>query len=806
MVGIVIVSHSRKLAEGVLELAEQMNQGQCSLAAAGGIDDQDNPIGTDAIRIMTAIEQVYDHSGVLVLMDMGSALLSTETALDLIAPNTSANITLCSAPLVEGAIAATVAASAGMSLNEVAREACSALSAKQEHLGDESVVISSSPEPTPDLDRNELKASWVIQNPHGLHARPAANLVSELAQFDIEGTLSRESKSANIRSLNSIAALDARCHDEIHLAVSGPDAQKAIGAFLTLAKRHFGEDISTKPQSEVIVKPHKQEGAINGQPASEGIVFGRAKHFCQVMPEVPERIFLGEKAEWQTFTQALEKTLTELQVLEQESTGKMGSNHSAIFAAHKLILSDPELLDRVQSCISKGHSSEQAWIIEIGSLTNQYKNAESEYMQQRAYDVVDIGRRLLANLLGTDLPHQQLDSPAILLVDDLTPSDTACLDSEKVLGICLSQGGRTSHSAILARALGIPAIVCAEGCLEKIHDGQQVILDGFHGQIWAHPDAQTITKLELRRTEWLVKKSREAEDSQKDAETLDGFCPDVMANISKPEEVISLQKVGARGVGLLRTEFLFLDQQNLPGEKEQCQIYCDIASKLGSDPLIIRTLDIGGDKPMHSVRTESEANPFLGCRGIRLSLRYPELFKSQLKAIIRAADLHSNIQIMFPMVATVDELHKAKELLNECRRELHIPVPELKIGIMIEVPAAVFNAEQLAKESDFFSLGTNDLAQYVMAADRGNASVSGLAHYQQSAILKAIAKTCNAAGTAGIPVGICGEMAGDPEFTSLLLGMGVTKFSASPTAIPALKASIRNVDMAQAKQEALACF
>ena len=793
MVGIVIVSHSRKLAEGVLELAQQMSQGQCSLAIAGGIDDDEHPIGTDAIKVMDAIEQVYDDSGVLMLMDMGSALLSTETALDLIDPDMAANVVLCSAPLVEGTIAATVAASAGLSLNEVVAEAKTALSAKQDQLG-EGCLNSDAPQQIE--QSGELEAVWVLQNPHGLHARPAASLVTALAGFDIQGWLIKGDKTATIRSLNNIAALGVRCGDEIKLRVSGSEASQAIYAFQQLAQNHFNENIHTSSQLAVPEGSKEISGALCGLPVCEGVVFGAVKHFVPVLPKLPSRDFTNVDDELLSFTQACDRTLEDLEKIELDGFGKLGTGQAHIFKAHVLMLRDPELQERVHNLIKQGQCAEHAWMQEIGSLSNQYEKSESEYMRQRATDIVDVGRRLLSHLLGEKLPTLQLDSPVILLAEDLTPSDTANLDPKKVLALCLSKGSRTSHSAILARALGIPAVVQVDNCLDKTHDGQKIILDGFHGRLWLEADPETITELEQQRKSWLVQLEQNQAVTLEVAKTKDGFQPDVMANISKPEDVDDLIKSGAQGVGLLRTEFLFLDRDLLPDEDEQYQIYSDIAARLNGHPLTIRTLDIGGDKPLPSIQSEQEANPFLGCRGIRLCLAQPELFKTQLRAIVRAAKKHSNIQVMFPMISTVGELRQAKAILQQCQMDLGMILPNLQVGIMVEVPAAVFNADDLAQDADFFSIGTNDLTQYVMAADRGNARVSDLVDYKQPAVLQAISATCHAAIKAGIPVGMCGEMAGDPEMTALLLELGVTKFSASPTCIPALKASIRNTDLA----------
>ena len=802
MAGIVIVSHSRKLAEGVAELAEQMTQGRCALAVAGGVDDDEYPIGTDAVKVMEAIEKVYDDSGVLVLMDMGSALLSTETALELIDPEMAEKAQLCSAPIVEGTMAAAVAASAGLPIGEMVAEAQTALNAKKEQLGESIEVQEVGEELTIE---GEHEAVWVVQNPHGLHARPAASLVGAMAGFDAQVVLFKGEKSANARSLNAIAGLGVRLNDEVRLVASGQEAQKAVAAFCQLAEQHFGEDIasmSTQSEAEPEQKREILQGALDGLAASEGIVFGKVMHYSAGLPELPDRVSQGEEAEWQSFALALDKTIGELKQLYLQSSASVGADHAEIFNAQALMLDDPDLQENVQGFITAGSNAEQAWMQAVNKLAEQYRASETEYMQQRATDVIDIGRRLLTSLVEAELPALQINSPVILLADDLTPSDTAGLDPEKVLGLCLSGGGRTSHSAILARALGIPAVVKAEGCLQQTREGQDVILDGFKGHLWLDPDETVRSELESQRKNWLERAALEKAAALEVAETVDGFRPAIMANIGKPEDVDALLQSGAQGVGLLRTEFLFLERATSPTEDEQYQVYSEIAARLEGHPLVIRTLDIGGDKPLPSIQSVEEENPFLGCRGLRLCLAQPELFKTQLRAIIRAAEEHSNIEIMFPMVATVQEFRAAKELLNQCRSELDKPVPELVTGIMIEVPAAVFNARELAQEVDFFSIGTNDLTQYVMAADRGNPAVAELVDYHQPAVLQAIADTCKAAQEAGIPVGMCGEMAAEARLTPLLLGLGVSKLSASSPAVPAVKASVRVTDMSKARETA----
>jgi phosphocarrier protein FPr len=803
MVGIVVVSHSRLLAEGVAELAAQMTQGKVAIATAGGIDDPDNPIGTDGIKVMEAIESVFDESGVLVLMDMGSALLSTEMALEILPPEVAENVTLCAAPIVEGTMAASVAAMTGQPMVAVVSEAESALMAKCAHLGVEAPATAAQAEATTSGDVPELSSErWTIQNPHGLHARPSAALVAEMAPFESQLWLEKGDKRVNAKSLNAIAALGVVLGDDVALVAAGSDAQQAIDAFMSLADNHFNEDISAQPEqesagSESEVIAEQVEGALTGLSVCAGIASGPVMHFANAMPDVPEREFTSVSDESWRFFQAVEAVKQQIKAQETEAQSKAGGEHAAIFEAHIMLLTDPELEQAVVEAINTSVIVEQAWLNAVTDLAAVYAASESRYLQEREADVWDVGRQLMLELCGSEAGGPAISEPCILVAHDLSPSDTAKLDPAMVLGICLSGGGKTSHSAILARAMGIPALVKVQG-LDQLESGTTVTLDGFGGLLWLTPDAETRARLDQQRDEWLSEAKRQRELAHQPAVTLDGTRIDVLANIGGLEDVAGAVQAGAEGVGLLRTEFLFQECEILPTEDEQYETYSDIAKALEGRPLTIRSLDVGGDKPMPAYPLPEEENPFLGLRGVRLCLADVDLFKIQLRAVLRAASEHPSIQLMVPMIANVQELVQVKQLIAECRAELELPQERypMKVGIMIEVPSAVLGADVLAKEADFFSIGTNDLTQYVMAADRGNPAVAELVSYQQPALIRALQMTCQAAQAAGIPVSMCGEMAGDSQVTELLLEMGLTKLSASASLIPALKDKVRNCAIA----------
>jgi len=797
MVGIVVVSHSRRLAEGVAELAKQMTQGKAKLAIAAGMDDPDNPFGTDAIAVMEAIERVHDEQGTVVLMDLGSALLSTEMALDLIDEHVRENVVLVSAPIVEGTMAASVAAAAGLPLSTVIEEAQNALSVKREHLGDDPTTSTEVLSESEGIDEERV-FDWVVQNPHGLHARPAAAIVSSLAPFDCQLWLTKGDHRVNAKSLNSIAKLGVRSQEKVTLSATGPQSGEAIKAFEALAHEHFGEKSAFK---HGIAKPEEGadtlrdsstdnhlDGALIGIRVNDGIASAPAVLFSHEMPAIPERGFQSESFEIERVKRAIDVVVQHLQAQAKTPQGE-------IFAAHSMMLSDPELWMSVESRIKTGTIAEQAWAESLQELAEEYRQAESQYMRERESDVHDIARQVMVEMTGTMPNILALQQPSILLARDLMPSDMVGLDKSKVLGICLSEGGKTSHSAILARAMGIPAMVKVQGCLDSVRDGQMVTLDGFNGHLWILPSDDVAQKLEARRCEWQNNRKSALANAQQSAVTCNGVHIPVLANIGGPKDVDDALTSGAEGVGLFRTEFLFQNSDELPSEELQYEVYRDIAAALGDKPLTIRSLDVGGDKPLAAYPMPAEDNPFLGLRGVRLCLQHEALFTTQLRAILRAFHEQPNIQLMIPMVAQVEEVRKVKALLVDQAQQLGLESTELPVGIMIEVPAAVLNADALAQEVDFFSIGTNDLTQYVMAADRGNTAVTELVNYFEPSVLKAIELTCAAGDRAGIPVSMCGEMAGDPNATEALLRIGLRKFSASASLLPELKTQIRQLSI-----------
>jgi multiphosphoryl transfer protein len=816
MVGIVIVSHSRLLAEGVRELALQMSQEPVQVAVAAGIDAADSSIGTDPISVQEAIETVYSEDGVVVLMDLGSAVMSAEMALEFLEPEQRQNVYLSAAPLVEGAIAAVVQAATGSSVDQVLAEAQGALRAKQVELGAEaesSLASVDLPPPTTAPDGPTETLTLTIPNRLGLHARPAARLVGTANRFQANVTIRKGEREANAKSINQVATLGVRQGDEIRITAVGPDAAALLAAVQALADDNFGdvddiEEVTTDAPSPGPQPPEIKDGILTGIGASAGVAVAPVYRYRFALPDVEQREIEDVGAEQARLEAAVSTAVNEIEQLQQEANRRVGPDEAAIFDAHLLILQDPDLQAAAKQHISQQVNAEFAWQSAVEQVAADYLDLEDEYMRNRAADVLDVGKRVLHQLMDLEAPSLDFDSPVILVAADLNPSDTARLNPQHVQGICTERGGATSHSAILARALGIPAIVGLGHELGVLEQGQIVGMDGRSGRLWLNPDEAQQEALQQQRAEWLAGQASAKAAGQAEAVTQDGHRVEVAANIGGPNDVAVALEYGAEGVGLFRTEFLFMDRDSAPDEAEQVAAYREVLARLNGRSVIIRTLDVGGDKPLPYIDLGSEENPFLGWRGIRFCLGQPDLFKTQLRAICRASVDEKGqpqpVKLMFPMIGTLTELRQAKELLAEAQADLEAAgqpfAAEIEVGIMVEVPSAVAIADQLAAEADFFSIGTNDLAQYLMAADRGNAQVNHLADALQPAVLRQIKRVVEAGHTAGIWVGLCGELAGNELATPLLVGLGLDELSMNAPAIPTVKQTIRQLELPEAQK------
>jgi len=590
----------------------------------------------------------------------------------------------------------------------------------------------------------------------------------------------------------------------------GPDEAAALQALKTAVESGLSEEEEELPAEETISPALEWEAepggtVVPGVPASPGLAIGpirylkRSKFVVETTAKDPE----VEKIHLQ---QAIDSARAELHELFQEVKQRSGADKASIFLAHAEFLDDPELVQDVLAQIEAGSSAGYAWQREIERRVEDLKKIEDPLIAGRAIDLSDVGSRVL-RLLAHPLEEEPTipKAPMILLAEDLTPSDTASLDPAIILGFCTSGGGPTSHSAIIARALGIPAVVgCGPAVLHQPENGE-AILDGNRGNLYVSPSPVTLAS--ARQAQQTMEALREAEKLRcyEPALMTDGYRVEIVANIGRASEAEQAVNAGGEGVGLMRTEFLFLDRSDPPSEEEQFSAYREMVRALNGLPLIIRTLDIGGDKYVPYLNLPAEDNPFLGVRGIRLCLARPELFRPQLRAIYRASEL-GPIKIMFPMISTLEDLEAAKEVAAEVRWE--VGAGAVDIGIMVEVPSAVLLAAEFAQEVDFFSIGTNDLTQYTLAMDRVHPMLAKQADGLHPAVLRMIDWTVKAATAAGKWVGVCGGIAGDPRGAVILAGLGVTELSVSIPSIAAIKAQIRRLSYAKAKelaQQALAC-
>ena len=794
-VGLVVVSHSRPLARAAVALAQEMLHGkQIRIAVAAGLDD--TTFGTDAAQIVDAITAADQGAGVVVLMDLGSAVLSAELALELLDDDLRERVVLCPAPLVEGLVVAAVAAANGADSNEVAAEAAGALAGKVGHLG-------SAPTAVTDVDRDsdELTGSFVVANQHGLHARPAARLVQEVRRRDAHARIRNRrtgSEWVDAGSLSKIATLGVRSGDEVEVRVSGSQAVESLDHILSLAARNFDE-----VPGEAAPPP---EPAVHQAPiaAGPGLGIGPAHSARLGAITVPDTPADEPAVEWRHLGKAIAAVRRTISQLRTRTARDVGEAEAAIFDAHQLLLDDAALLDSVRSRIDGGLSAVSAWSAAVQDLAAEFAAVPDPYLRARAEDVGAVGDQVLRALLGGS--EHSVGRTGVVIAADLTPAEAAELDPARVAAVLLAFGSPHAHNVILLRAKGIPVVVGAGPSVLSIPDGMVVAVDGGRGDFVVDP-AQEVRQEFQTRVATLAQRQRQAHaHAAEPAVTGDGITVPVGANVGSVDDARAAAANGADLAGLVRTEFLFLGRQDAPDVEEQFAVYRKIAESLEGRRITLRTLDVGGDKPLEFLPSPAETNPYLGVRGIRLSLAHPELLADQLLAMVRVAQ-QTPVSVLFPMIATLDELFAAHELLERAISRAGSGRPSgLQVGMMVEVPAAALKAGVFARHVDFLSIGTNDLTQYALAADRNNDAVASIGDTFDPGLLQLIRATCQGAARRA-SVSVCGEFAADERAASLLLGMGVDALSVTPPAIPATKEAVRavnTVDAHQVAEEALA--
>ena len=546
---------------------------------------------------------------------------------------------------------------------------------------------------------------------------------------------------------------------------------------------------------------------LTGIGASEGVSVGKVLLFIEeemIIPEV-KTVDSTVESELTKLDEGLKKSKTQLIAIREKVKEKMGEDKAAIFDGHIMLLEDEDLIMEVQDKIKgEGLPAAKALSDGIEEYCAMISALEDPYLRERAADLQDIGKRWLKNILGIKIKDlSNLEPNTVVVTYDLTPSDTAQLDLENCVGFITEVGGKTAHSAIMARSLELPAVVGVKGVLSEAKEGEAVVMDGEAGVLFLNPAEDVIKEYNDKREKIEKEKEELKKLITEEAITPDGRKVDIWGNIGSPKDVDAVIEAGASGVGLYRTEFLFMDSDHFPTEQEQYEAYRVVAEKLKGKPLTIRTMDIGGDKELPYLDLPKEMNPFLGYRAIRISLENKEMFKTQLRAILRASQ-YGQIKIMYPMISSINEIRKANTILEECKKELDaegkVYDTNIKVGIMIETPSTAIIAYKFAKEVDFFSIGTNDLTQYFLAVDRGNEMVSSLYNSFNPAVLEAIQKVIDAAHDAGINVSMCGEFAGDKKATKLLLGMGLDSFSMSASSMLPVKKIVRNTNYIDAQK------
>ena len=887
MFGIVIVSHSRTLAKSLCKLAEELSGKKIPVTYAGGVEGKDEVFGTDATDIMDAVESVYSDDGVIIFADMGSALISSETALDFIDSDKAGNIYISSAPLVEGVISAAVQCSIGTSLKQSLSEAEESLLQKIEYLkkdeefsapdkdSNENIISKTScdndrgsrnftgSELTEKTDHDrKITGVFTIKNKNGLHARPAAKLVKAVSESGCIAEVSNTTKKrgpVNALSMNRLSTLELVSGDEMLVDAQGnsEESENLLKTIKKLVDDNFGEeesdffnrgsnsgrknnyskDDSSKSGSNTSLNKELSESTEDSSMRiKEKILKNEDAETGKVRPEgqsgivvLSPGIALGEvyiidsseidteikkcentDDEIEKLDNAVEKVKSEIRKTVDRVGHRLPGDKMQIMETYLFILDDPDLKEKAYLIIrEKNYTAASAWSLSAKAVIERYENIENEYLKTRSADVKDAASRVLKYLVS-DHEKENRQSPetfipqgAVIAAEKLTPSQVLRFAPDRIGGIILAESNTTSHASILAKSLGIPAIGGYEK-IKQLKTGDIIGLDALNCLVFISPDEKQVSALIDAKEIFISERRRLQEESVSPAYTKDGKRIKIYANIASVSEAEAAVKNGAEGVGVLRSEFLFLEKNTPPSEEDQFRFFSEIFKIMEGRPVTVRTLDIGGDKIIPYMDLPLEDNPFLGMRGVRIYDSYRDLLKIHIRSILRAG-FENDLRIMIPMISQYDECRKAYDLLNEVHNELaseninHIwPV---EIGIMIETPSSVIMAKELAGVSDFFSIGTNDLTQYILAAERGNPSLSSYSDPYDPSVLRAVRNTVLAGEAAGIEVSLCGELGGEPQAAPLLIGMGISGLSMNPFKIPAVKKAVRNMDSAECSEK-----
>ncbi|MFD2083327.1 phosphocarrier protein FPr [Actinopolymorpha cephalotaxi] len=805
-VGVVLVAHVAALAEGVRTLAAQMAP-EVDIRAVGGTDD--GGVGTSFDAILEAVQGVRSDAGVVVLYDLGSAQLTAELVLETLDPEQADRVLLVDAPLVEGAVAAATTAAGGAGLAAVAAAARAAYVPSAETGGAEPPEPSEPSEPGEKRGEGEVRARTTLRNPAGLHARPAAALARLVREYDARVTVGRPGEpGVDAAGVLGVVARGLRVGDELEVAAAGEGARAAVDAVLALADAGFGElDEKTPPPvppepsapaeaavPEASEPPEPPEpGTLRGVGASAGLVVAPARHLRRTEPRLPPAGGAHEPdAERRRLAAAVDRVNAEL-----GGRAAGGGSGADIAGAHQAMLADPALLAGAQARLDEATPAEVAWwrsVLEARDLLA----GGTDLVAERGVDVEDLGRAVLG-ALGVDVrPSVRPEdvARAVVVAEEVFPSDVAALGEAGVAGLAVARGGRTSHAAILARGLDLPMVVRLGPEVLDVPDGTPVILDARTGDLRVDPPEPELTAARQTARDLAADRERARAEAAGPVVRADGTPVTVSANVGGPVEARAAVAAGADAVGLLRTELLYVDRPRLPGEDEQAAELGAVLAELGGRRAVVRTLDVGGDKLLPALDLDPWRHGPLGVRGLRYALAHPDLLRTQLRAALRAAYGHGEVWLMAPMVTVAAEARRFRVLVEEVAGELAAAgtafARPAKVGVMVEVPAAALVADEICAEVDFVSVGSNDLTQYVMAADRTNDAVGDLYQPGHEAIWRLLGTLVDAARAAGRHVAVCGELAGEPGAAVRLVRMGVDELSMTPNGIPAVKAALRS--------------
>jgi len=640
-----------------------------------------------------------------------------------------------------------------------------------------------------------------VSLPAGMHARPAALLVGMAKNYSSDIEVVKGTKTGNAKSVVSLLSMEIGYNDLIGFRARGSDAEKAVNELAELIQdlREHSEPATTTPP-RAARKASQDPNVLTGVGISPGLAIGKVHQVRTESFVIEEHSKSDGAVEKSLLSKALATAVSELSELMEQVKSQTDASRAAIFAAHQELLSDPDLISAANMLIDQGKSAAFAWNTTSEDHARRLSQLNNELLANRANDLRDVSRRVLRHLApATDQKSIVLPENSILIAENLTPSETVQMDRSKVVGFCTTTGGATSHVAILARSLGLPALAGADNKVLQIPEGSEVVLDGESGEIRLNPSPAQKAEVLRQQNESLERRKAALSLAHQPALTRDGQRIEVAANIGSVEDAKQAVELGADGVGLLRSEFLFLEREQAPSEDEQYRVYQEIADVLGERPLVIRTLDVGGDKPLRYLPLPAEENPFLGVRGIRIGLVRPEILRTQLRAILRVKS-KAKMHIMFPMISTLEEWQEAKEILESERRDLG--AAPVAVGIMVEVPSTALMAEAFAQEVDFFSIGTNDLTQYTLAMDRGHKDLAKQVDALHPSVLKLIELTAQAGQRHGKWVGVCGGLASDLNAVGILLGLGVRELSVSLPSIPLVKSRVREAALPEAQEMA----